>query len=102
MRLKQVEATEMILTMGEIRDQIKSKFKKGDILHVVKGKKKVFRKEISFVEAYDSFLEAESVINKFYTEPITITYADLLVNNVIIEEIITKKPIIKKKPEAEQ
>ena len=102
MRLKQVEATEMILTMGELGDQMRSKFKRGDVLHVVKGKKKVFRKEISFVEAYDNFFEAESVINKFYTEPITITYADLLVGNVVIEEIVTKKPIIKKKPESVQ
>ena len=99
MRLKQVEATEIILTTGELRDEIKSKFKKGDILHVVKGKKKVFKKEITFVEAYDSFFIAESELNKFYKEQLSITYADLLINNVVIQEIITKKPIVKNKPE---
>ena len=96
MRLKAVEATEVALTMSELKEQIISKFQKGDTLHVLRGKRKVFRKEVAYVCCYDSFFMAEAEINAFYKETISIAFADLLVGSVVISEIQTKKPIEKK------
>jgi len=95
MRLKAKEATEMVLSMGEIRDQIKDNFKKGDELHVLKGKRVINKRTITFVQGFDSFFVAESVVNAYYSETVSIAYADLLIGNVIIQEIYTKKPIVK-------
>ena len=95
MRTKATEATEIVLSLNELRDQIKANFKKGDILHVVKGGRKIYKKDIVFLEAYDSFFMAECDVSQFYKETVTIAFAELLVGNVVIPEIRTKKPIVK-------
>lgn len=93
MRLKAKEASEVTLTIVELRDQIKANFKDGDILHIVKSKRRITKKEIEFKQCYDSFFIAETVLSPFYSETLSISYADLLVGSVAIQEIQTKKPI---------
>lgn len=95
MRLKATEATEVVITMKELKEQIINNFKKGDIMHVLKGRRKLLKKEIKYISCYDNFFTAEAEINSFYKETISIAFADLLIGNVAILEIKTKKPIVK-------
>lgn len=95
MRLKSTENTNVLLTIPELRDLIKSSFKMGDELHIVKDKRKFQKRVVIFQACYNNFFTVESEVNRFYSETISVTYSDLLVGNMKISEIDIKRPIEK-------